>query len=596
MPRLAKIVLAILLRVSIKLKRQKYQEEEMDSQKRARLLRPTKLSEDEKRKIISAIFAKDPSVFTDDQDLQKVIKNRLGWVDAPQRMRSKLPEIKEFAAKVKEEFSEIVLCGMGGSSLFPLALTKIFGPEEGWPNFNVLDTTDPEEIAKIEEKDLKKTLFIIASKSGTTIETLTQFHYFWEKVSQITDNPGSHFVAITDEGTPLHKEGEEKAFLKVFLNPKDIGGRYAALTYVGLLPAALMGLEVERFLDKAQEMQEACSPDIPWELNPAAWLSEYMAEHFFLGHDKLTIMADPLLRPFSLWIEQLVAESLGKEFTGIIPIVGESPGSPTVYGPDRVFVYLGLRGRQDLYRRLFSDLKEAGFPLKQYFLDDRYELGAECFRWELAVALCGVWLGLNPFDEPDVIRAKKKTKEVLDTFVKTGDFPIEFYVDDDLDVGFLYAGGLKVQYPRLRAVMKKLLYETPPWGYFAFLPFLPYDPEIEEIFTDLRTLLRGRRQCSTIMGFGPRYLHSIGQLFKGGPRSGRFFIFTRKGRREDQIIPEFGFTFWDLEFAQAYGDFQALSEDNRPVLHIHLTDNYIEDLKKFYQFMEEVTRLTEDDT
>ncbi len=558
------------------------------------LRRPTRLSEEEKQEILKKILAKDPSAFTDDPEKQALIKDRLGWVETPRLMEQEVEGLKAFAEEVKENFDTVVHCGMGGSSLFPLALSKIFSPEPGFPTLHVLDSTDPEEIAKVEtEFDLTRTLFIIASKSGTTIETKAHFEYFWEKVSAKVSDPGAHFVAITDEGTPLHKLGEEKGFRRVFLNPADVGGRYAALTFVGLLPAALMGLEIERFLRSAKEMLETCSPNIPWEYNPAAWLSEYMAERFFNGQDKLTIIADPILRPFSLWIEQLVAESLGKEYTGIIPIVGETPGSPTVYGPDRIFVYLGLRGRQDLYRRLFSDLKEAGFALRPYWLEDRYELGAECIRWELAVALTGVWLNLNPFDEPDVIRAKKKTKEVLEAYRQTGEFPTEFFLDDDLSLGFLYSSLLKVQYPRLRAVVKKFFFDLPPWGYVAFLPYLPYDPEIEEIFTDLRTLIRGRRQCSTILGFGPRYLHSIGQLFKGGPRSGRFFIFTRKGRREDQVIPGFGYTFWDLQFAQAYGDFQALEESERAVVHIHLSENYKEDLKKFYQFMEEVTRLSE---
>ena len=560
-----------------------------------KLTRPSKLSDKEKQEILEKIFQRDASVYTDDPEKQKHIAQRLGWLEAPKRMRPHLEDLYAFAQKVKEEgFDSVVHCGMGGSSLFPLALGKIFGPEPGWPSFHVLDSTDPEEIARVEKEfDLSKTLFVIASKSGTTIETLAQFHYFWERLSALVKTPGEHFVAITDEGSPLHHLGEERGFRRVFLNPADVGGRYAALTFVGLVPAALMGLSLERLLDSADEMLETCQPHIPWEYNPAAWLSEYISERFFLGQDKLTIMADPLLRPFALWIEQLVAESLGKEFSGVIPVVGETPGSPTVYGPDRIFVYLGLRGRQDLYRRLFSDLKDAGFPMRAYWLEDRYELGAECIRWELAVALCGIWLGINPFDEPDVIRAKKKTKEVLETFKQTGEFPVEFYLDEDLNIGFLYAGGLKVQYPRLRAVIKKFLYETPPWGYFAFLPYLPYEGEIEEIFTDLRTLLRGRRQCSTILGFGPRYLHSTGQLFKGGPRTGRYIIFTRKGRQE-QHIPGWGYTFWDLEFAQAYGDFQALSEQDRPVIHLHLSENYKEDLQKFYRFMEEITRLTDE--
>ncbi len=557
------------------------------------LRRPSRMSGDEKQEILKGIFEKDASVFTDDPDKQTLIANRLGWVDAPRIMRAEVDNIKAFAKEVKEEFTTVIHCGMGGSSLFPLAVSKIFSPEPGFPSLHVLDSTDPEEIKRIEETyDLSRTLFIIASKSGTTIETSAHLNYFWEKVSSKVSDPGSHFVAITDEGSPLHNIGQECSFRRVFLNPKDIGGRYAALTFIGLIPAALMGLEIERFLDSAEEMLETCSPRILWEYNPGAWLSEYISEGFFAGQDKLTILADPILRPFALWIEQLVAESLGKEFTGIIPIVGETPGSPTIYGPDRIFIYIGLRGRQDLYQRLFSDLKEAGFPIKFYWLEDRYELGAECIRWELAVALAGIWLNLNPFDEPDVLRAKRRTKEVLETYKQTQDFPVEFYWDEDLSIGFLYSSLLKVQYPRLKAVIKKFLFDLPPWGYVGFLPYMPYDPEIEEIFTDLRTLLRGRRQCSTILGFGPRYLHSTGQLFKGGSRSGRFFIFTRKGRRKDQIIPEFGFTFWDLQFAQAYGDFQALDESQRAVIHIHLSENYREDLKGFYQLMEEVTRLS----
>ncbi len=558
------------------------------------LRRPSRMAEDEKQEILEGVFKKDPKVFTDDPDKQALIGNRLGWVDAPKIMRSQLENLKAFAKEIKEKFSNVILCGMGGSSLFPLAVSKIFSPEPGFPSLHVLDSTDPEEIKKIEEEyDLSHTLFIIVSKSGTTIETTAHLNYFWDKVSARVSNPGDHFIAITDEGSPLHKKGQEYGFRQVFLNPTDIGGRYAALTFVGLVPAALMGLEIERFLNSADEMLEASSPGISWKYNPSAWLSEYIAEHFFNGQDKLTILADPILRPFALWIEQLVAESLGKEFTGVIPIVGETPGSPTVYGPDRFFVYIGLRGRQNLYQRLFSDLKEAGFPIKFYWLDDRYELGAECIRWELAVALAGIWLNLNPFDEPDVVRAKKKTKEVLETYKQTQEFPVEFYLDDDLSVGFLYSSLLKVQYPRLRAVVKKFFSDLPPWGYVGFLPYMPYDPEIEEIFNDLRTLIRGRRQCSTILGFGPRYLHSTGQLFKGGSRSGRFFIFTRKGRLEDQVIPDFGFTFWDLQFAQAFGDFQALEETERPVVHIHLSENYKEELKQFYQFMEEITRLSE---
>ncbi|HIE32581.1 MAG TPA: phosphoheptose isomerase [Thermodesulfobacteriaceae bacterium] len=558
----------------------------------SRIRRPSRMSEEEKKALLAKIFAGDPEAFTTEAAEKEKIAHRLGWVKAVERMRPKISELSAFAEEVKGGFEEIIWCGMGGSSLFPLALAEIFGPQPGYPRFTVLDTDDPEVIARIEEEvSLEKTLFVIASKSGTTMETLSQYRYFWKKLEDAGIEPGSKFVALTDPGSPLEKEAQEKGFLRVFHHPPDVGGRYAALTEVGLLPAALMGLDLEKALSKAEEMFEASLPELPWEYNLSAWLAEFLTEHFVHGKDKLTIITDPLLRTFALWIEQLVAESLGKNFVGIIPVVGESPGSPTVYGPDRYFVYLGLRGRENLYRRLFSDLREADFALKTYFLEDRYEIFAECVRWELAVALCGAFMEVNPFDEPDVVRTKQKTREFLSEFKKTGEFPVEFYLDEALGIGFLYAETTKIEYPRLSALVKKFFQEMPPWGYVGLLAFLPPEPELEEFFRDLRTLIRGRRQCSTIFGFGPRYLHSTGQLFKGGTLSGRFIIFTRKGRRPEQIIPGEDITFWDLQFAQAYGDFRALEEAKRPVIHIHLGENYQEDLKRLYDLFEEALRL-----
>lgn len=560
--------------------------------KKTSMRRPTSMSAEEKQALLAALFAGDPSLFAPDPETQAKIAQRLGWMKAVERMKPKIPELRAFAEEVRGEFEEIVWCGMGGSSLFPLALSLLFGPQEGYPRLTVLDTNDPETIAELEARlPWEKTLWVIASKSGTTVETLAHYHYFWKALENRGLSPGSHFVALTDPGSPLETEAQEKGFRRVFHHPADVGGRYAALTEVGLLPAALLGLDLERALAVAREMFEASSPQLPWEYNLSAWLAQYMVEHFIHGKDKLTILTDPLLRPFAWWLEQLVAESLGKNFTGIIPIVGETPGSPTVYGPDRYFVYLGLRGRENLYRRLFSDLREAGFELKTYFLEDRYEIFAECVRWEIAVALSGALLGLNPFDEPDVVRTKQKTRELVEEFRRTGEFPVEFYLDEDMGIGFLYAETAKIEYPRLKALLKKFFQEMPPWGYVGLLGYFPPDPEIEEIFRDLRTLIRGRRQCSTIFGFGPRYLHSTGQLFKGGTLSGRFIIFTRRGRRPEQVIPGEEITFWDLQFAQAYGDFRALEEAHRPVIHLHLTENYREELRKLYEVFEESLRL-----
>ncbi len=559
---------------------------------KTRLKRPSSLSEEEKQALLAKIWERDPSAFSSDPEEQKKIAQRLGWLEAPERMKARIPELRSLAEEAKERFEEIVWCGMGGSSLFPYTLSQIFGPQPGYPRFTVLDTNDPETIAELEETLIwDKTLFVIASKSGTTVETLAHYHYFWEQFEKRGLSPAEHFLALTDPGSPLEAEAQERGFWAVVSHPPDVGGRYAALTEVGLLPAAFMGLDLEKALSKAQEMKEASAPELPWEYNLSAWLSEFMTEHFVHGKDKLTLLADPLLRPFGLWLEQLIAESLGKQFIGIIPVVGESPGSPTVYGPDRYFVYLGLRGRENLYRRLFSDLREADFALKTYFLEDRYEIFAECFRWELAVALCGAFMGVNPFDEPDVVRSKQKTRSLLEEFQKKGEFPVEFYLDEDTGVAFLYAETAKIEYPRLSALLKKFFQEMPPWGYVGLLAYLPPEPELEEVFRDWRTLIRGRRQCSTVFGFGPRYLHSTGQLFKGGTLSGRFIIFTRRGRRPEQMIPGEGWTFWDLQFAQAYGDFRALEEAKRPVIHLHLSENYREDLKKLYNLLEEALRL-----
>ncbi len=556
-------------------------------------VRPSKLSESEKSLILHRLWEKDASLWSGDEEVQKAISNRLGWLDLPEAMAKSIDEIRSFSEEVKEEFEAVCLLGMGGSSLFALTLSKIFGPQPGYPYFFVLDTTDPEEVAKLEDDfDLKKVLFLVASKSGTTIEVVSLFKYFWGRLEGLMDQPGGNFAAITDPGTPLAKTAEERKFRRLFLAPPDVGGRFSALSYFGLVPAGLMGLDLERLLKAAQEMATVCGPEVPWEYNPAAKLAEYIGENFILERDKLTILADPLIRPYGLWIEQLVAESTGKTGIGVVPIVGEAPGSPTVYGPDRFFVNLGLEGRRDIYGRLLSELKQDEFPLVNHWWEDRYEIGAECFRWEMATALVGYFMDINPFDEPDVIRAKRKTAEILKLFKETGDFGVEFGLDDRTGHAFITSRILG-DTPSLKLAIRKFFLSLSPWSYVAFLAYLPYDAEIEEFFTDLRTMVRTRRQCSTMFGFGPRYLHSSGQLHKGGPKTGSFFIFTRRGRKEEQMVPGEGYTLWDLQFAQAYGDFQALSDLERQVIHIHLGENYRKELEDFAAFLKETIELAE---
>jgi glucose-6-phosphate isomerase/transaldolase/glucose-6-phosphate isomerase len=556
-----------------------------------RIKRPRNFSNEQKQEILQKLFQKDSSIFSSDSEVQEKIKKRLDWLDGPQYILPKLTELQNFADEVKKEFSHIVWCGMGGSSLFPLVLSQIFGPQEGYPEFHVLDTNDPENIEKIEKLPLEKTLFIIVSKSGTTVETLSHFKYFWKKVEALKGNPGANFAAITDPGSPLEKLAKELNFRKVFQHPPFIGGRYAALSEIGFLPAALLGLDLNKAISYAKNMYEACGPDIPWGYNLGATLAEFLIESYIQGQDKITFITDPLLKPFILWLEQLIAESLGKELTGLVPVVGESPGSPTVYGTDRVFIYFTLKGREKIYQRLVTDLKEGGFKVKTIVLEDRYEVFAEVFRWMLAIALCGYFMSLNPFDEPDVVLTKQKTKEFLETFKKNQDFGIELYLDEDTGWGFFYEKTVTIEYPKFTALLKKFFKDLSPWSYIGFLAYLPVDPEIEEIFRDFRTLVREKRTCSTVFGFGPRYLHSSGQLYKGGPILSRFMIFTRKGRKAEQIIPDEGYTFWDQQFAQACGDFKALEEKKKPVIMIHLTENYKDDLRKFYNYLEKALSL-----
>ena len=556
-----------------------------------RIKRPRSLSPEEKQEILKRLFEKDATLFSEDPQVQEKIKKRFDWIEGIALSEAQIEEFKAFASEVKQKFSYVLWCGMGGSSLFPLVLSRMFLPAEGYPRFLVLDSNDPEEIEKAESLPLEETLFVIVSKSGTTVETLSHLKYFWDKLERSGKFPGEQFVAITDPGSPLEALAKEKGFLRIFEHPPFVGGRYAALSVIGLLPACLMGLDLNKAVSYAKKMQEACSPDIPWEYNLGSSLAEALIEGYIQGQDKLTFLTDPLLKPFALWLEQLIAESLGKELTGIVPVVGESPGSPTLYGTDRFFVYLTLRGREKLYQRLVHDLKAEGFPVKTIVFEDKYEVFAEVYRWMIAISLCGYFLSLNPFDEPDVVLTKQKTKQFLERFKKEQDFGIEFYLDEETGWGFYYENSVYIEYPKFTALIKKLFSDISPWAFVGFLAYLPEDPEIEEIFRDLRGLVREKKGCSTVFGFGPRYLHSSGQLYKGGPILSRFIIFTRRGRKPEQIIPGEGYTFWDQQFAQACGDFKALEEKRRPVIMIHLTENYREDLKKFYEYLKRALKL-----
>ncbi len=558
-------------------------------------IRPSYVGKSEKQEILKRLWEKDPSLWSEDKEEQASIANRMGWLDLFPKMRSCLPEIKEFAREIKDEGIErVILLGMGGSSLCPLVLSKIFGSAAGYPRLEVLDTTDPAEIEKVEsEKDWDKTLFVFASKSGTTVEPNAQFNYFWPIVEGSVEEPGRHFIAITDPGTPLEKLAGEKGFRKTFLNMPDIGGRYSALSYFGLVPAALLGIDIERLLSRGEEMAASCGPDVDWDKNPACRLGEFLGEFGMQSKDKLSLLADKPFEAFGLWLEQLIAESTGKETRGIVPVVGESTGIPGFYGGERIFAYFKNANlpEEETYQSFIQELKEADFPVYELSLGDPYDLGGQFFLWEMAIALASVFIGVNPFNEPDVKVAKEKTREIMEIYQRDKKMPVKFWVDAQSNINFTASKLVAVSMKSLARALRDMLYVIPSWGYVGFLPYLPYDPKVEEIIGEMRHLVRQERGCATTLGFGPRYLHSTGQIHKGGPMSVGFIIFTRKRAKEYPPVPGYDMSFWHIQFAQAVGDFKALDHENRRVIHVHLPQDYILGLTSFSKVLSRAVKL-----
>ena len=461
-------------------------------------------------RVLERVQERDHTVWKDDPT---EIADRLGWLTAAGDMRERLPELEAFAKRVEADgFETTLLLGMGGSSLAPEMLASIYdGP------LRVLDTTHPAAIVGIEAGlDLDRTLFVVASKSGTTIETMSHFAHFWD----LTGGRARSFVAITDPGSPLEATARERDLREVFLNPPDIGGRYSALSLFGLVPGALAGAPLAALLDGATELDH----------EEAARLGATLGEAALAGRDKLTLVLPETMASLGDWIEQLVAESTGKEGMGIVPVVGEDLGPPEVYGGDRIFVSYGAG---------LDAIEAAGHPVVRLPEGD---LGRELFRWELATAIAGHVLGINPFDQPNVASAKKATSEILD----------QGYEDPGLDE------------------LAPLLREVQPGDYVAITAFLDPSPQTLEALQRARLALRDRFSAATTLGFGPRYLHSTGQLHKGGPDTGVFIQVVDAGRPQDLPIPGEPFTFGQLLDAQALGDLRSLREAGRRVARVTL--------------------------
>ncbi|HKR99941.1 MAG TPA: bifunctional transaldolase/phosoglucose isomerase, partial [Candidatus Dormibacteraeota bacterium] len=518
--------------------------------------------------VAQRVWARDPDLWKPgDATHAKVIGNRLGWLDVVDTMRGKLPELLAFAQEARDAgWRDCVLLGMGGSSLCPEVLRSSFGSAAGYPVLHVLDTTDPVAIAQLTAQlDLRHTGFIAASKSGTTLETLSHLAHFWEAARAAVPDASKHFVAITDPGSKLAELARERGFLHVFENPPDIGGRYSALSYFGLVPAAIAGIDVERLLDSARDMRALCGAGVPGELNCGLALGTTMGLMHDASRDKVTILAPTAIASFSLWAEQLIAESTGKEGKGIVPIGSEPIGDPSVYGSDRLFVALRY-GDDANFDTAVGALRTDGHPVISFDLADLHELAAEFFRWEFATAVAGAALGIDPFDEPNVQESKDNTNAVLARYESTHQLPDE---SPSAQSGVITVYGGDATKSSATEAVRAHLDTAQPGDYIALMAYVTPDSANEDSLQRLRVAIRDTRRVATTLGFGPRFLHSTGQLHKGGPNTGVFVQITTDDA-QDVAIPGKPFTFSVLKQAQAAGDLQSLRDHGRRVLRVHI--------------------------
>ncbi len=517
----------------------------------------------------SRLWRKDPGLWKTDPKDQQVIRNALGWLHVAEKMEENLWGLDKFVAAVKAAgFRHVVHMGMGGSSLAPMVLQRTFGPSATGLPLTVLDTTDPATIHKIErEIPMAQTLFIVASKSGATGEPLAFYDYFYAKVKALKGSQaGENFVAITDPDTSLVKLAQERGFRHTFLNFADIGGRYSALSYFGLVPAALMGLDAGELLIRALRMEHACAACVPLSENPGVALGAVMGELAKHGRDKVTLITSKSIATLGLWLEQLLAESTGKEGTGLLPVADEPLGDPSVYGNDRLFVYLRLKDDVDkATENSIAALQAAGQPVVTIHMDDRLDLAQEFFRWQVAVATAGSILEINAFDQPNVQESKDNTNRLLAKLERTGqlseqvpaitDGPLSLYLQDAA--------------PTLVKTLARFLVQTHHGDYVALMAYLPEESATDQALQAIRVSLRDRLQVATTLGYGPRFLHSTGQFHKGGTNTGLFLQLTADDI-DDAPIPGKPYTFGAYKQAQALGDLEALRQHKRRVIRVHL--------------------------
>lgn len=520
-------------------------------------------------------WAKDPTLWKQDEEHKAFIVKFLGWQKVYDWTLERLEEVTKLADQAKEEFKHCVVMGMGGSSLAPEVFRTVFGNQPGHPELIVLDTTNADWISSARSRiDPAKTLFIFASKSGGTVEPSSQFAYFWDEVKKAgVKDAGNNFIAITDPGTGLEALAKKHKFRHTFLNPADIGGRFSALSFFGIVPAAIMGVDVKKILEIAKQQAATFAGEAPVKDNAAVKLGAFMGA-CFANHskDKLTILTPKEISTFGLWAEQLVAESTGKEGKGVVPVVGEGLYKNFDYRNDRLFVHISLPEEDDKRIKNISDsLAERGYPIMTIEMEDVYQLGAQFLLWEIATAAAGAIMAIDPFDQPNVQAAKTLTKEILAKLEK-GDIPAE--VNAPILTSKDIAGQVKLE--TLAQDLYSLLASN---DYIAILPYVYPSEEVEHALLCLRDEIFSRTKRAVLFGYGPRYLHSTGQLHKGDGNNGVFLILSADPENDIQI-PGQRYTFGQLCNAQALGDFQALAEKGRRVIKLHLNKPVLESIKK----------------
>ena len=496
-----------------------------------------------------------------------------GQMDHPEHIRSIVEDIKSAG------FRHALVLGMGGSSLCPDVMRRTFGVVDGFPELLVLDSTVPAQVRAFDRAiDPAKTLFIVSSKSGSTTEPNVFKQYFFERVRQAVgpDRAGSHFIAITDPGSSLHRLAKADRFRQIAHGVPTVGGRYSALSHFGMVPSAIMGIDVPQFLDRAEIMVQSCASVVPPDVNPGVELGVILGTLTRQGRDKVTLVASPAIGSLGAWLEQLLAESIGKEGKGLVPIDGESLGTPEVYGDDRLFVYLRLRSAADKEQDDgVAALEEAGHPVVRITLEDTMDLGQEFFRWEVATAVAGSVLGINPFNQPDVEASKDATRKLTAEYEETGKLPVETPILEEDGVSLFAdpdnadAIGASAKGKGLKDYLKAHLSWLGAGDYFAVNAYLEMSDENDKELASLRRAVRDKKRVATTLGYGPRFLHSTGQLHKGGPNSGVFLQLTSEDA-DDLAIPGQKYSFGILKRFQAQGDFEVLVERKRRALRVHL--------------------------